>query len=1053
LFFGRPGSAVALVLRSPLPSRRIVWRAAYDRLQEAVTSEQFVGRTEELRRLEGAFDHALAGRPEAVLILGEAGVGKTRLVREFSERVATKGPIELEGACLPLAAGPIPYLPLTAALRSLARAVPAPELRTMLGPARTELARLLPELATPGAQEPQQAGGRLGRAVLFEMVLGVAERLAAQTPVILVVEDLQWADHSTLDLLLFLVANVRTSRVLLVATCRLEALRERDDLLRFIAELERRPGIQRIDLAALARREVAQQFASLTGRRAGTLELDALFARSGGNPFLVEQVVDGPHRSDGGLPGRGDVSAALADIVSAKLAALSPEARWIVHVAAVAGGPVSSAVLESVAAIDGMTPTVVRSAIRELIGADVLDVRHAASDEVLAFHHDLLREVAGPPRPRSEEKLIHARYAAVLAERTPTDPATIIRIAHHLFEAGDAERAIPAAIAAGEAAESIYAFPEAVLQYGRALQLWSATGGNGDGSNVRRADVLERAAEAELVLGNATHAVDLLHEALHEPLVVANADRSNVLHGRLRVALWQAGRRSEAIADAEAMLAALPASRGDIARAVAEAHLAALLMEEGDAARSLAIARDAAESTRAAGTVTEEALALGTIGGDLILLGEVSQGLEQLRDVWQRALELGGALGIGVAAERLTAALDDAARYDEAVAVGQEALQTARRMGLERSFAPFVAAALADALERMGRWDEASWLCRDAADGMLQEPARVRLGIVAARIAARRGRFDEADELLAPLAAASVTDAARLALEAVQIERRVAAAGSRHVGSSVSHDPDIELGGSWRTSLGDLACLRARCDADAAEHARAVHDESGYADAQGRANATLRVLDRHWAQAAPEVRPLVAPYRLHVKAEAGRARAKPTRADSAHWAAAREAWETVNRPYEAAYAGLRQAEMALAATGNREAAAALIQQAFAIAEVLKAAPLRDEIESLARRARLSVRAPEDNATLPAETRPSAEPTDDLGLTPREREVLGYVAAGWTNGQIAKALFISPKTASVHVSHILDKLGVEGRIHAATIGVRLGLDNEVAGEPVGTQRPR
>jgi DNA-binding CsgD family transcriptional regulator len=991
-----------------------------------------------------------------VLILGEAGVGKTRLVHEFCARAADAGALVLEGGCMPLPSGPIPFLPLTAALRALTRALPAAEVRVVLGPAQADLTPLLPELGIPDAAESPAPEGPLGRARLFETILGVAERLTERRPVILAIEDLQWADRSTLDLLVFLVASLRIGKVLLIATCRAEALHERADLLQFVAELDRRPAVERIELRPFSRRELAEQFKAVTGRPPRPSELGGLLVRSGGNPFLAEQLLTAllAHPGEMAAPTEATIPAALDDIVAAKLARLTPEAQWIVRVAAIAGGPVSAAVLESAASRAGDRGGILDFAVREAIDAGILDAHDDPSgEEILAFRHDLLRELAGRPRPRSEEQRIHASYAELLAARAPMDPASIIRVAHHWYEAGEAERALPATVTAAEAAERLFAFAEASLQYSRALELWDRVRAADDRVTVDRVDLLQRAGEAELLAGDATRAVELLREAIDEPAVNADAGRASVLHGRLRVALWQAGSRAEAIGDAETALASISAAEGSVERALAESHLAALLMETGEIERSLEMARSAANTARAAGATREEALALGTVGADLIQLGRLSEGLDQIRAVWRRTIELGQALGIAIAIDRLTEALDETARYEEAVVVGEQGLDTARRMGLAHSFAPFVAAALADALERLGRWDEAWSLCRETADGVLPTSARQRLDGVAARIATRRGRFAEADELIAAISPEEANGEMQQSLEVLQLERRIMAPDRDDVGNgSVRPDGATPVAASarWRQSIGDLVALLARADADAAERARAMRDEAGREDAARRARGRVRVLERLRRDATPEVGALIEPYELLAAAEAARARTQPRRGDAVRWSEARRAWHERDVPYVAAYAALRETECLLAAGGPRPEAERLVQEALATATALGADPLRAEVESVARRGRLST---QPSGAAEPDVRPAAQAADRLGLTPREREILGYVAAGWTNRQMAEALFISPKTASVHVSHILDKLGVEGRVQAATIGVRLGLADAVPPEPASPRRAR
>jgi predicted ATPase len=218
-------------------------------MAERVSSPTFVGRTEELRRLEAALERAGAGEPAITLLGGEAGVGKTRLVGELAARAEKAGARVLVGGCIELGDGALPYAPIVEALRHLPRTLDPASLRALAGPAHAELAGLLPELGDgpPGLGDPQGMAGH-GQARLFELVLGMLDRLGREQPLLLVVEDLHWADRSTRDLLAFLVRNLRAGRVLLVATYRSDELHRRHPLRPFLAELARSGRADRVEL-------------------------------------------------------------------------------------------------------------------------------------------------------------------------------------------------------------------------------------------------------------------------------------------------------------------------------------------------------------------------------------------------------------------------------------------------------------------------------------------------------------------------------------------------------------------------------------------------------------------------------------------------------------------------------------------------------------------------------------------------------------------------------------------------------------------------------------
>ena len=228
-----------------------------------LVSPVFAGREAELMLLAGAFEDAAGGTPRTVLTGAEAGGGKSRLVTEFTATVADRAMV-LAGGCVELGAGGLPYAPFTAALRRLVRARGAAEVAGLLpGQTAGELGVLLPDFGTP----PAGADPGTARARLFEVLLTLLETLAEQQPVVLVVEDVHWADRSTCDLLSFLVRNIRQARVLLVVTFRSDEL-NRNDLLRpLLAGLARAEGVSRLQLARLSRAQAAVQLEGILGRR------------------------------------------------------------------------------------------------------------------------------------------------------------------------------------------------------------------------------------------------------------------------------------------------------------------------------------------------------------------------------------------------------------------------------------------------------------------------------------------------------------------------------------------------------------------------------------------------------------------------------------------------------------------------------------------------------------------------------------------------------------------------------------------------------------------
>ena len=323
---------------------------------DAPRGQAFIGRAAELDRLAAAFARATAGETRTMIVAGEAGIGKSRLVGAFADRVGSTGGRVLTGGCLPLGTGGLPYGPFVEAFRDLFRELDPGALPALLGPNRGELARLMPELrarpdrptmADPGdGRSGWQAShdDRFAQVRLFELVLGVVDRLARGTPVVVVIEDLQWADPSTRDLLAFLVRNLREERVLLVATIRTDELEPHHEVMTYLAELERGERVDRIDLERLDRDDLVRLIADELGRAPEPDLAGRIWERTGGNPFYAEQVLAAARETtDGVLPPR------LRDVVLARLAAVSEAGQEVLRVASAAGTRIDDELVTAVA--------------------------------------------------------------------------------------------------------------------------------------------------------------------------------------------------------------------------------------------------------------------------------------------------------------------------------------------------------------------------------------------------------------------------------------------------------------------------------------------------------------------------------------------------------------------------------------------------------------------------------------------------------------------------------------------------------------------------------
>src|SRR5215204_1130807 len=350
-------------------------------MSRRVSSATFVGRSAELELLGGALEQAARGRPAFVFVGGESGVGKTRLLRELESRARARGTRVLLGQCLELGGAQIPYAPLVAALRPLARGIGAggggdgdlPEAT------RNALAELLPELGGTGIRADAEPSARQGR--LFEAMLALLERLGRAAPVLLAIEDLHWADGATRDFINFIVRSAREEPLLLVVTYRSDELHRRHPLRPLIAELERAAGVERIGLERFDRAEVTEQLAGIVGEPPSHDLADRLFCRSQGNPLYTEELLAASEDGDSWL-----LPETLRDVLIARFERLSPAAQAVVRVAAVIDRPVTHRLLEAVAELP---PAELMHGAREAVAQQVLVI---GEGNMYAFRHALVGE-------------------------------------------------------------------------------------------------------------------------------------------------------------------------------------------------------------------------------------------------------------------------------------------------------------------------------------------------------------------------------------------------------------------------------------------------------------------------------------------------------------------------------------------------------------------------------------------------------------------------------------------------------------------------------------
>lgn len=357
-------------------------------------SPVFVGREAELAGLGEALEQARNNTAAAVLLGGEAGVGKTRLIGCFAERAAKDGAHVLVGGCVELSTEGLAYAPFTAVIRQLVRESGAEEVAALLpeGAAR-DLARLLPEFGEPSGDVKSDTA----RARLFEQILTLLERLAERRPVVLIIEDIHWADRSSRDLIAFLSRNLRAAPVLMVLTYRSDELHRQHPLRPVLAELGRLDGVLRLDLPRLTRDEVAAQMAGILGRAPEFARVGKVFERSEGIPLFVEALVE--------CGGDSSFPDSLHDLMIGAVEQLPDETQRMLRTAAAGGIRIGHDLL---AAVSGLSDTDLEDTLRPAVAANVLQV---ADGRAYAFRHALIREAVHDELLPGEHVRLHARFA------------------------------------------------------------------------------------------------------------------------------------------------------------------------------------------------------------------------------------------------------------------------------------------------------------------------------------------------------------------------------------------------------------------------------------------------------------------------------------------------------------------------------------------------------------------------------------------------------------------------------------------------------------------
>jgi DNA-binding CsgD family transcriptional regulator len=986
-------------------------------MRARLTSSHLVGRVGELAELELAWQEAAGRRPVLVLLGGDSGIGKSRLVGEFEHRLSGGDAQVLRGDGVEQGEAELPYAPLLSALRPLVRQR-NPALESLSAGSRGQLTALLPGLDDGGSPPGAGGAGGSGQLRLFEALLELIDVLSDASPLLLTLEDMHWADRSTRTFVAFLARSLRQERIVLLLTYRTDELHRRHPLRPLLSELERLERARRIDLRPFDRSELTEALTDILGDAPGGPLVERLFARSEGNPLYSEELLAA------GLDGRGAAPQSLRDAFMLRIERLSACAQRAARAIAVGRRLDESTIAE----VTGLEHEELQDALRESMSEQVLV---AGDDDRLMFRHALLREALYDDLLPGERSELHLALARVFEQRSNGhDDHEIERaatIASHYSAAGDQPAALRASVNAARAACDVHAYGEAADLAERALELWPRVADAEQVASIDHVGLLTLAAITHGRGGDRSRAEVLLQSALREVDPDIDPRRYSAVLGRLARIEWVLNRGLQGVETAQRALAMLPPDEDSQDRASLLAWLARTRMLRGRFRDAVKDGEQALSAAVAAADPFAEAEVLNTLGMAQVALGQVDDGVARLRRSLELARQNDDPDGLAFAYINLADWLNLRGRTVAALETAKEGLEAIPQR--VRGGRDWMTLTLSELSLEVGDWKAARAYLGpppSQVEGLLRifrllREADLALGEGDEELAARR--LEEVEPLVAVSSEPQWIGATGSLVAELRRRRRDLRGAREAVAGALDR---IELCTDDVMRIARVTGVGLRVEADFAQRARDLREKAQERDAIARAKIHMQRL----RAAAVEGGPVESAWRAMGTAELGRARGRD---DSGLWLKAAAEWDAMTRPYPAAIARWRAAE-AYAEAGERAAAAEAARAALESARKLGSRWLAEEILTLAERGRLELS--EGPRTGPAGPDGHDVPAPDpFGLTPRERQVLALIAEGATNRQIGAALFMAEKTASVHVSRILSKLGVRSRTQAAAIAHR------------------
>lgn len=971
------------------------------------------GRQAQIHELQEYLKQVQRGVGQVVLIAGEAGIGKTRLIREFVRGLhAIRGAEVIEGHCYDEQPA-VPFGPFVELMRLLAQAYDTNTLAQFVGPGAGELARLLPEFAPLVRPYAGEGDPQLEKRRLFDTIYRALRPREPQHCRVVIIEDLHWSDQTSQELIHYLSRAIERDRVLIIGSYRTDELHRRHPLTHLIAQLTRDRLYHEIRLTPLAKAEFTDMLEATLERSLPDNFVHALYERTEGNPFFVEEVIESliehaqldPMIDNAQYERRIDrvaIPISVKDSLLRRTADLGADTAAVLSYAAVIGRHFDFDLLLRLTGLE--EETIVR-ALALLIERQLI-IEEAGPEDRYRFRHELIRETVYEDLLRRERRMKHREVMEVLETQEALHPETcdctiVEQLAYHSQQARVLPQAAHYARRAGDRAFGLHAYSEAAAHYEAALE-------SDEGQDsLARAELLARIGHSVYPLGDFQRSTRYWHEALALYEQRGEHRRVGDLYRWLGYAAWELNNPKAAFDYTRTALERLEPEPPGRELAMASSALSRLYMLTNQHNESIEWGERALALAAVLGDDGVRSHALNNIGVSLAERGEHETGIAKL----VQSLELARAAvlpnDVVRAYSNLGGMLVYTGQFRRAADLLLEGVTYTRQLGWELQCTTLLEKLIWSEI-MVGRYNEA----RNHIEQLVRSGGRLTPGHrqyalnLQAQLLARQGRSIEARQLIEQIQydTLETNDCGKIEWERIQCFLLI--------GDTQQALAAAERGLSLSTAKEELqASIKMLSPFIEAYHSAGRHE---------RAQALLAELEQIApSTTAPEQATLA--YLYGLRALQGEQPAAEL------FGRAAALWQMMEAPFEEARARRQRAE-ALFQSGDplmREEARTELGIARERAEALGALRELEAIDSLLRR------------YFPARRVTAATGRSD-GLTPRERQVLGLIARGYSNREIAEELVISEKTAETHVSNILSKLNLASRTQAAAYALEHGL---------------